>query len=337
MKFAIRTLQEHDFEALEPLYDHRKSIKELKWVFKNPDSPQTYNGFVAVDENDLLFGVIGYMRSEYYLNGTTIDCITPFNWKLSTQYKGMAGVVLFKKVLALSDMIISVGGSDVAKTLYPLFKFKSLANNAIYYKVVHPINYLKSLKTKGPMQRMKLLGYLLPSYFKRLSATKMVNDLEFLDYNDQIFEEPKNKTGFYKRITKNYLDWLLECPLVESMAFNIKYNNDFIGTCILYIDSVENVKRGRIVYVPHIDQDQKLANTVIRQCVELLIDENCCLITCLSRTIMNQTALKNNGFIKIDGHSTLLNIKDSKNLLTEEHINNWHFQYAEGDDAYRGI
>lgn len=99
MPETIRRLETADLENVSKLYDDRKSLEELKWLFHDFEKPDNYNGFVAVDENNRIIGVIGYCLSEYHQKNEKISGVVPMSWKLAADYKGFAGVQLFKKAI----------------------------------------------------------------------------------------------------------------------------------------------------------------------------------------------------------------------------------------------
>ena len=95
-----------------------------------------------------------------------ISGVIPMSWKIADDYKGFAGIQLFKKVLSIGEFGMAIAGSETAKKLYPLFKYEFLSNSIEYYKLLHPKNALLLLKRRTPFKTVGMAGYLLPSYFK---------------------------------------------------------------------------------------------------------------------------------------------------------------------------
>ena len=65
MPEIIRKLEVADIEKVASLYNYRKTVEELKWLFTDPDDINNFNAFVAINEQDKLIGVIGYSLSVY--------------------------------------------------------------------------------------------------------------------------------------------------------------------------------------------------------------------------------------------------------------------------------
>jgi len=118
MAEIIRRIEEKDFKAVSALYNGRKSVEELIWLFTNPEDSNSYNAFVAEDKENEIIGVCGYVQSTYFDNKINKSGVIPISWKISSDYKGMAGVLLFKKIISLGDFGITIAGSDTAQNLY---------------------------------------------------------------------------------------------------------------------------------------------------------------------------------------------------------------------------
>lgn len=335
---TVRRIEEYDFEAVSLLYNGKKSKKELKWLFANPDESNFYNAFVATNNKNQIIGVIGFVKSNYTQNNTQYLGTIPISWKILENYKGMAGVLLFKKVMKLGDFGITIAGSETAKDLYKLFKYKYFSSIDQYYKILNPQKAFKSLHRKNFLKTLGMFTYLLPSYFYKSKINKFDNDIKLIKYNDSNFsEELENTSVFKKKINKNYIDWLLDCPVLKTYAFTIKKENKFLGTAVLYIKGNHKVKKGRITYLPYLGEDIKVWSSVIKKCIAFLKDQNCCIVDCVAHNNMHHDAYIKSGFINIKKHSKPLYIKDSNHLLKNVDVKNWYLQYSEGDKAYRSF
>ncbi len=334
---SVRRIKEDDFEAVSALYNGRKSIEELKWLYTNPNNSKMYNAFIAVNKNNEIIGEIAYSLSTYVQGDQIVKGAIPFNWKIIDNYKGLAGILLFKKVLSLGDFSFAIGGTNKAFSLFPLFKFKESFRIHQFYKILDLYEFSKSFKRKSKRKTLGMIGYLLPSFFYK-SHRNLYPDVEFLKYTGLNFikEQNLNKT-FKKEISKNYVDWLLACPVVQSYAYLIKKGNINYGICVLYIAKTKKYKRGRIVHLPFLGNDKRLWNTVISQCTHIFRKEKCSFITAQSYNQFVTSGYLDTGFIKIDKHNHPLFIKDPKNKLKSINLEDWHLQYSEGDKFYRGL
>jgi len=337
MAEIIRRIEENDFEAVSNLFNGRKSVEELKWLYSDPNNSGIYNAFVAVNQKGEIIGEIAYMLSVYTQGGQIIKGAIPFNWKIIDKYKGMAGILLFKKVLNLGDFSFTIGGTEAALNLFPLFKLNKRLEIEQFYKVLKPFTFLKTLQRKSPFKTYGMFGYLLPSYFRSTTKKNLYNDIEFIRYSGENYSVDIDSDFVFKKvISKNYIDWLLVCPVVESFAFIIKRGENTYGTCVLYTYKTNQIKKGRIVYLPFLGDNKRLWNTVITKCVNFFKKEKCCFITCQTHHKNITSAYNDSGFIRIKSHSHPVFIKYPNKKIESINIDNWHLQYSEGDKFYLG-
>jgi len=275
------------------------------------------------------------MLSVYSQEDQKINGAIPFNWKIIDNYKGLAGILLFKKVLSLGDFSFAIGGTNEALSLFPLFKLKETLRIHQFYKILDLCKFSRSFKRKNKKKTLGMIGYLLPSFFYKTNKD-VYPDLKFIRYTGLNYTKEQNtKNVFRKEITKNYIDWLLACPVAQSYAFTIKKGNINYGVCVLYIKKIKKYNRGRIIHLPFLGDNKSLWNAVISQCIKIFKKEKCSFITAQSYNQVVTSGYLNAGFIKIDKHSHPVYTKDTKKQLESVNLKNWHLQYSEGDKAYR--
>lgn len=338
MAEIIRRIEEKDFQEVSALYKNRKSIEELKWLYINPENPNIYNAFVAVNSQNKIIGEIAYSLSIYEQGEKKINGVIPINWKVIPNYKGMAGVLLFKKILSLGDFGIAISGSDTAINLYPLFNLKYHSRISHFYKILDIISLLKHYKRKNFIKTYGMIGELLPSYI-RPHQKRISNNVEFIPYNGSNYSEENkaNKKVFKKKISKNYIDWLLSCPILKTYGFRIIEDHKSLGICVLYIQKIDKLKFGRIVHLPDLGEDKKLWENVIYRCTDFFKKQNCSLIMGLAHNKMNYTGYKISGYKEIQKHAMPLFIKDRNKILRGINLKDWLIQYSEGDKGYRNF
>lgn len=338
MSDKVRRIEEKDFQSVYELFDHRKSIEELKWLYTNPENDLIYNAFVSVDINSNITGVIGYITSEYSDNSTTSSGVIPMTWQLKKDYKGIAGVLLFKRILKEADFAIAIQGSMIAQDLYKLFKYKYLSSSYSYLNILDLRKFNKYTRGKNIFKRLALTAVLLPSYLKNiLRGDSFDSQINLSPFTGKIDENIVQPNVFGKVITKEYVDWMLKCPLLDTYAFNIKNGNEHIGICILYIKELKNVKLGRIVHLPFLGNDELLWKQVIRTCLTFFKKNDCCLVSGIAHHKMCHKGYKKSGFINIKIDNKPIYIRDGKKHLARVDLTNWHIQYSEGDKAYRNF
>ena len=338
MSDKIRRIEEKDFQSVSELFDHKKSIEELKWLFTNPDNHLVYNAFVSVDANNIITGVIGFISSVYSDSNITSIGVIPMSWQLKKDYKGIAGVLLFKKILQKGDFAIAIEGSKIAQDLYKLFKYRFLSRSYTYVKILDLKNYFKYTKGLKLITRLGLIGVCFLNYLKN-PIRKSHKDVEvnLSTYDGVIHKNIVNSNSFGKVITKNYVDWILNCPVLKSFAFNIKKGNENIGICIFYINEINNVKVGRIVHLPFLGNNELLWEKVISECLTFFKKKDCCLVSGLAHHKMCQKGYKKSGFYNIYPDGRPVYIKDANKKLETVNLEEWHIQFSEGDKAYRGF
>ena len=338
MSLKIRRLIKEDFPQVSKLFDSRKTIEELEWLYYNLEDPSIFNAYVAVDDQNTIIGVDAFILSSYSYNNNQIIGVTPITWMVKSDYKGMAGISLFKKVLEHSNLSIIIGGSQTSLDLYPLFKYRAISKISMYYKILNLTAYYKSLKDKSVKKRIKMLLYLLPSRFKYAAKSNLTKDIEFIAYARNNYEEEKIvQNVFEKKLSKKCLDKFLDCPLLQSHAYLIRKNKQHLGFCVLYIDDIDGIKKGRIVHLPFYGTDHKLWNSTINYCVKLLKKAQCCVITIQAQHHLYRKACVDNGFINIKTHDTRIFLRDLEGSMKDVPDSSWNLQFSEGDHAYRTL
>ena len=335
MPEKIRQLQETDLTEVSELYNYRKSVDELKWLFSDPDNSENYNAFVAVNDGNIV-GVVGYSENTYLNKNCNFVGSIFMSWKVKDGYKGFAGISLLKKVSDRGEFAIAIAGSQLGQSFYSMFKYKFLDSAPVYYKVIKPLKYLKSLKRSSNLKTFGMVAYLLPSYLKYPKKNNSYNSISFEKYNGlNYFEEVPESLIFIKKMTKNYLDWLLKCPLVNTEAFLVRKGNLPIGMCVFYIKNINGSNFGRIIHIPHLFSDHEIWTTILQYCIKYFKTMNCSVISALVHDPESQMAFQKTGFISIHDHAKPVYLKDKNNLLQNIDMKNWHLQFDEGDKMYR--
>jgi hypothetical protein len=337
MAESIRRVVREDLAEISNLYDGRKSVKELAWLFVDPANEERFNAFVAINEKDQIIGVIGYVLSTYFHSNKQIEGVIPISWKISNTHQGFAGVMLFKKVLEQGQFAIAIEGSEIAQKLYPLFKYKLVSKSSVYYKILNRSKFYKSINKRGILRRLALFSLLLPSSFYRSSLIWNDNShIEFVPFDGETVVNGENYPKvFCKQVDKESVNWLIACPNLDSYAFNMIINKTSLGICVMYIQAVQGVRRGRIVYLPFLGYDYSIWVGVLDECIRFFKKHKCSLVSVLAHHKACHSGLKKAGFIP--RHIKPIFLKDKNRSLDAVDMENWHIQYNEGDKAYRDI
>ncbi len=331
-----RISKEEDFQKVSALFDYKKSVKLLKWLFKDPDNQDVFNAYVAENDKNQIVGIIGYESSIYKQGENEIKGVIFMSWKISTLSKGMTGVLLLKRVLEQGDFGFAYGGTKVAQNIYSIFKYKYIFNMDIYYKILDLKGINVLFRKSIIIKRLVKIGLSFPSYFTNPPKKLLYKDLELLQYDGNNFiEENSVDSVFSKKITKNYINWLLDCPTVESYAFIIRSGNDYLGICVLYMQKIKNNKIGRIVHLPFLGNDKKLWVSVIEKCIFFFRKKGCTVVSSLANHYMSEQGFLKSGFSKKSRDSKSFYIRDNNKKVSPINLNDWFFQFSEGDQAYR--
>jgi hypothetical protein len=335
MAFQIRQTTIDDIPHISALYKSRKIDDELKWVFTNPYNTEQFNSFVAIDDNGKIFGAIGFSTSTYKVGDKEFTATIPMSWIIHPDHKGFAGIQLFKKAIEISEVGMTIGGSQAAKNIYPVFKLKYVGDINTYIKVFRPVRYFFSLDNDLVRKCGNLL-LTIPSFlsFKRADTRNIL----LKPYSASTNIEANKNSIVQKQISDPYIKWLLNCPVVEAFAFHIYSNDQFIGNAVCYKSKEKNnIFRGRIVYVPHLGNNLKLWQSVFYSLEKFLKSQGCVSISGLGFDSNTKKAFESFGYVDFKRKRKPFYIKDNKNMLEGINLLDWHLQYTEGDKAYRSI
>jgi hypothetical protein len=334
MADQIRRITKDDFAKIALLFDNEKSERELRWLFADPESDQKCNGFVAVSNEDRVVGVIGFATSKYHIGKRAIRGVVPMSWRIAPGYKGFAGISLMKQAISQGEFSFVIGGTQEAQNLYPLFGFIPVQHRYKLFNIFNPMEFFNSLDAPFVSRFAKTL-ILMPACIKSISEKSIYQDIQLTEYtkNDPI--PACHENIFEKKLSRNYINWIMNCPLVDSFAFKITKGKTVLGVCLLFVKHVKNIKRGRIVYLPYLGKDKKLWRSVISKILGFLKSQNCCAVSAIAT---NEDAL--NGMstclFRLAKSQTIF-VKSGKDTLNDINLQNWHIQYTEGDKAYLGF
>jgi len=335
MAEQIRRITGDDFHDISTLFDFKKSIEELKWLFTDPENSNRFNAFVAVNDDNSIIGVIGYIVSIYKQGEKEVYGVFPVSWKILSGYKGFAGVMLFKKALKQGDFGMAIGGSKTARALYTIFKYSYLTERHKLFKIFSLRKYFLALEEPFTKRILKTL-VLIPGYFRKINTKSVYEDISFVKYDKNSFVgEIYSEKVFHKSITNNYIEWLLQFPLAETYAFVVKLGKKTMGVCVFYILEVNKSRRGRIVYMPYLGNDIKLWQSVVNKSFDFFKNENCAYVTAVSTNRISLFGLSS-GMFKFF-KSQPIYIKDTKHKLEDINVNDWYMQYSEGDRFYMDL
>ncbi|NJK85293.1 MAG: hypothetical protein HC906_04335, partial [Bacteroidales bacterium] len=138
-------------------YGGQKIVRELKWVFEDPDDEAKINSFVGTDEKGNIVGVIGFTKNNYRFNETQMTGVLPMSWFLLPEHRGINGLKLLLEAYKPGQFGVAVEGSDIAQNVYKLAKVKYHSNAQIMKKMLNP--FVFSIQKKGAFYAKRPISY----------------------------------------------------------------------------------------------------------------------------------------------------------------------------------
>ncbi len=249
----------------------------------------------------------------------------------------MHGVLLKKKMFDYGNFFYTMGGTQDAMMFYDLFKIKKVNKYTKYIKILNLNEYNKSLKKVSLKRRIGFLGLLWPSLIKNRSKRMLHKDLVFKKYENNFISPKDYDKIFQKKTTKNYIEWLLRCPNLDSYAFVIKKKDLYLGTCVLYIQNVNGINIGRIVHLPFLGYDTKNWVSAIDKCLIFFKMKKCAAVSGIASHEMNHQGFKKTGFIGNRLTSKPIYVRDVDQKLKKIKSDCWFLQFSEGDMPILGF
>ena len=337
-RLVIRRSTAHDIPEISSLYDHKRSKSELSWALSDPWNKDEYRSFVALDKDNKVVGHIGYVAYKYKFKGSSFTGVHPVSWIVATDASGPVGLILMKKVIEIGQggFTYIIGGSGITQEIAKLFRFRLVFHIDNYFKVVNWAGYIR-------MQNGVFIKKLLKTLLTFVKSTKLIRfkehvpQIELEKYTGGGIEFPIDNNTFYNDLKEKDINWLLECPSLNTEAFLIKRKGKSIGCAILYIkERPDNVKTGRIVHLSYIGSNEYLWCGVIAQLERFLKEKGCAVISTLAIHPVFKKGLSLSGYIPTRQGRPIF-IRDSSNAFKNISKNSLHLTFCEGDLGYRGM
>ncbi len=334
MKTQIRQGREEDLPQVAACLKY--TVDKARWLFSNQGQGRPMSLLVLVTEEEEVLGLIGYTRSTYRYGATSLTGVIPMSWYISPRYRGLAGPQLLTKTMPLADFGFAIGGSHVAQQTYKIAKLNCCSNTYTYYKLQRPLKYLQSGDDKL-VHTLKKAVFCLPSWLKGRTP-RVASELIVTDFNGEVPEVNPLAAGvLYQPETTIRIHWLQQTPDVRAMLKSIWLNDRLIGTLILYIAEFNGAKRGRIVHIPYVGNDQNNWLFLLHYCEEILYDEGCSLISVMANNLHFRKALDTAGYRLSHTQNKPLFLRDPEGRLDGLCFEQAHLTYYESDKAYRSI
>jgi len=335
MDITIRKVELSDLKEISKLFKDEKTEEELKWTYFFRINKTTYNSFVAEHKKYGIVGIIGYMINSYRFKSHHFTGVIPIGWEVAKKFRGLLGVQLLLKVIKLADFGFTIGGTKMALKSQTLAKVKLKLEGYLYYKIIDPLYYIKLKDDPYPIRVAKsffhVFEILRPKRFKPGSLNVRLEKIDFSQTVEIQYEIPV----LHNIHSWDYIQWLLDCPLVEMYAWLLFVENSLRGIVICNVKKIQdNVTRGRIVYVPYFGEEDEVWLCVIRKVEQFLISKKCSIITTMSLNHEYSRILQQMHY-RIGNKKMTLFLRDDNNILQEIHDDQWYLTFSESDKSAR--
>lgn len=340
MKYQISRISKGDIPDIQKLYQEVyatqpyliKEAAELEWLFRNPNQEGNFLGYIARTPDHEIAGIIGYALNPYKLGDKVFQGVIPISWMISPAHRGVLGIQLLRKVMGEGDFGFAIQGSLVAQQAYQAVRLKHVAEAHVFTKVTRPLAYLRSgggFSLAGIMKAFYFLGR------NKGAPGKLAARLETVSENQGITHSPVAQLAMVPSVKRT--KWLEDCPLVEMLSYTLILDGKNKGPAICYINNQKGIRRGRIVHIPYMGDDNNSYRQAIALLEKELLKQGCCSINALAMQAASSKAYTRQGYKTRKNTARNVFVRDPGNLLDDVALNQWYLTYYESDKAYRSI
>jgi hypothetical protein len=338
-KIIIRQTEGFDIDNIVSLAnavfpESEYSRQEIEWLLSSPGE-NTYNSFVAYEDNTIV-GHIGYVISNYILNGKNITSSHPVLWVVSPRLRGITGIQLLMKIFKLADFSIAISGSLQAREVFSKIGFKHKTNMQSYHKVINTLDYIKCIKGGLRSKTVNRLRTIKNSLFDPKNKT---------DHNEIQFEKSNNNTNFKSAFSvydgKDILintpsaemrNWYSKAPKVKYEILPVKYKESSLPPVMIYYNTRPNgAKTAIIAEFPNFGDDTDGWKKFISKTEAYLTQKGICAYSISGTSEKFSKAMEKMHFNR---STKPVWIRDKKNCIPNSI--ELHLTAIEGDVAYRG-
>ena len=342
-RLIIRKTIGSDLDGIRDLYGENHSdssaIRRHKnhpweWLLMDNDTNNSFRSFVAVDNNKVI-GHIGYVRSYYHFSGKRYVGVHPLAWMVEEKHRGLGlGLSLFSKTMKECDFNLTTAGTEIAQKFYRSLNFNIVTYGKRFTKVLKPKKYYKILSGSASLRFARTLihsrGLLKKS---RISSSKGSVETEVKATDIHKFEYEVDESVMTNIPEERYIDWILNCPVVNTYVFSLSSKGKPCGFAVCYTQKTDNdILVGRIVHISNLGSETKIWHQVIYHLEKFFRTKGCAIISTLATYPVFIQALNQSGYIFRAESGIWI-----KGKLPDIPKNSWHLTYLEGDLGYRGL
>ncbi len=194
-------------------------------------------------------------------------------------------------MLKEGDFGFAIQGSEVAQQSYKAVRLKYIGEAHIYTKVLRPLAHIRSGKEFSSGSLLKALYFLGR---KKAAPGNQKISLKVGLGSQGIPYTPVKNLAMLPTVDRNM--WLKSCPLTRTLSFTLYMDGKEIGPALCYIYEAKGIKRGRIVHIPYMGDEQGAYRQAVSLLEEELIVNGCCSVNALAMQSTSRSALIQQGY-----------------------------------------
>lgn len=289
---AIAELLRSTFPTSSEVNSFLPDVLRWKYFSSHPDwsAPRSY--VVKKDENIVAHGGIWPLR---FANASSeLNVIHLIDWAASRSATGV-GVLLLRKLAGLSDLLLTIGGSDETQRILPKLGYQQAGELKMQVKVVRPwLQYRTASESgwKAPVRLARNTIWSLPSLPPVPEGWRASRIPRFDSSVETLLNGPRREI-FQSLRTVAGLNHILSCPAATFAAFLIFEGSEMRGFFVL--SQIEGQTRIAELRLAAEDPESWKAACILAARAAAEIPETCEIVAGFSMTHV-QEAFKQTGF-----------------------------------------
>jgi len=333
MGIEVKRIQQENFNELFNLFGKRKNPELINWVYSHPRGDGK-SAYVAFEEGKLA-GAIGYVCSDYNINGEIKKGIIPLSWEVEKEKRGFVGTKLLFSALKGADFYLGMDGSEDMKMIFGKLNFKKIGEGISARKILSPFGYLKTLQRIGPRDLLRTVRYILNNLsYKAKPKQRLLYEISDYDPNTV----SNNKQVFHNVISNEHIQWLKKNPGMKLYVFEAKIGDKKYAPILINIKEIKNgYKRGQIVHLPPVEKsDENYLPDILLEIEGFFRTNKVSAITTLVTNTVLQKALSKRGY-RFDKKIRPIIFKGPREIFEILNKTELHLSFAETDKSVRNI
>jgi hypothetical protein len=222
------------FGADPILNSFRPEVLEWKYFTPHPDWNGSRSFVLKADQKIAAHASVWPIR--LVTHGSELKTIHPLDWAATRTPLPGAGIQILRRIAAMADLLIAVGGSSDTRGILPKIGFKTGGEFERHVYVARPWRQLRTCghyDWKTPLRFLRNAAPLikgLPPIPERWQATRVS---QFEPSLAQVYDEKSTALRPRSVKTAAVLNYMLQCPAAEFSGFVVSESNQLRGYFML--------------------------------------------------------------------------------------------------------